>query len=147
MWLKVHKQLRKHRLLITFLNPNKKMNSDTSVFAVCQTSCGCSLTASMTRTSFRRMHSTSGRPAKIRQSRRAKALPSSRWRPSSRGYVRRRRSRRTIETCTSPTWQNVEHKRSVHDRWNSFFCGTVQKHGAIFSLDFNGGSTKYMYYT
>lgn len=28
-----------------------------------------------------------------------------------------------------------------------FFCGTVLKHAAILSLDPNGGSTKYLYYT
>lgn len=28
-----------------------------------------------------------------------------------------------------------------------FFCGTVLKHAAILSLDSNGGSTKYLYYT
>lgn len=63
---------------------------------------------------------------------------------------------------TAPGHNTVElrscSRTNKHSKWvceqddmftaGIFFCGTVpKKHAAILSLDSNGGSTKYLYYT
>ena len=126
-----------------------------------QTFSGCSLTVCMTRTSSRRTLSTSGSRAKTPPSSMVRVWPSSPSRPSSPGCGRRKRSRKTIdEGDIQGTWRRVRTaflRQTKHSKWmcgqddmftaGIFFCGTVLKHAAILSLDSNGGSTKYLYYT
>lgn len=136
---------------------NKLLN----VSLLFQTFSGCSLTVCMTRTSSRRTLSTSGSRAKTPPSSMVRVWPSSPSRPSSPGCGRRKRSRKTIdEGDIRGTWRRVRTaflRQTKHSKWmcgqddmftaGIFFCGTVLKHAAILSLDSNGGSTKYLYYT
>lgn len=92
----------------------------------------------------------------------AKAWPSSRSPPSSRGCGRPKRSRKTIDE--GGTWGggalvelhpdsriNLQDGRVCEQdeefTAGTFFCGTVLGHAAILSLDSSDGSTKYLYYT
>lgn len=57
-----------------------------------------------------------------------------------------------LHPCGRTNKQTNKHSKWVYEQDDMFtagifFCGTVLKHAAILSLDSNGGSTKYLYYT